>query len=173
MKTTNLPAPLAGVKPGHQLRSQRLLQGLAGMGFELEFSAAAESFSIALGKGGTIATDLSLDQVEDFWSLSTRAMEAHLTSPTSRARNRGTVVCTMMENYVSNRAGIVEALRRLEEDPTGAGNKAVAIKATHAARQARTRDAKGKSGKLGMPPMQDIPMPPVREPRSKLGFPRP
>ena len=171
MKTTSAHASLAGVKPGYQLRAQRLFHGLAEMGFQLEFIHAAGQYSISLIKGGVIAPGLNLDEVEDFWSLSLRASEAHMISPASRPRNRSTVVIAMMENYIANRVGIVRALRRLEEDPIGIGAKPTVGKALSAT--APGRDSKAKAGKLGVPPLQGIPISTVREPRSKIGSPRP
>ncbi len=173
MKTTNVHVSLAGVKPTLQLRSQRLFHGLAEMGFQLEFKPGPALYSISLIKGGVIAPGLDLDQVEDFWSLGLRAMEAHMISPASRPRNRAKVVIAMMENYVANRAGIVRALRRLEDDPATIGVKPTTVKTAAVSAQARSRDSKSKANKMGVPPLQGIPIPPVREPRTKLGFPRP
>jgi hypothetical protein len=167
MKTTTAHVSLAGVKPGYQLRAQRLFHGLSEMGFHLEFIPAAGHYSISLIKGGVIAPGLTLDEVEDFWSLSLRASEAHMISPASRPRNRSTVVIAMMENYIANRVGIVRALHRLEEDPVGIGVKPFVRKAVSASAQSRVRDSRSKTGKLGVPPLQDIPMPAVREPRSR------
>jgi len=177
MKTKNTYPSLTGVKPGNQLRSQRLFQGLAEAGFRLNFRPESKLYSIATDKGNAIAAGLSLDQVEDFWSLSLRATEAHMIEPAGKPRNRTRVVSALMENYMSNRNGILRALRKLEDGPVGADNKTVVNKGVSvnapAIPSSRTRDPKPKMNKLGMPPYHGMSIPPIRDPRPKLEHPQP